>query len=134
MTVLQLLADFGLVVLIAMIQHIVYPAFHSIGEGSFTDWHKKYTAQITVIVLPLMLAQIALSGYHLFSQFSVLQAIHSALVFSLWVHTFAIAVPLHGQLDRSKNHQLIDRLISANWYRTVAWSLVFVVSLIEWLY
>lgn len=133
MLVLQMLADFGLVVLIVMVQHIIYPSFHSVRESSFTDWHKSYTGKIAVVVMPLMLVQIGLSAYSLFYSFSLLAVVHSALVISLWLHTFLIAVPIHDKLDHSKDGFQISKLIRVNWYRTVVWTLVFVVDVIVWM-
>ncbi|MFT6745260.1 MAG: hypothetical protein ACJAR8_001821, partial [Bacteroidia bacterium] len=62
----RLIVDFGLVVLIWMVQLIVYPSFLFYKDTELITWHTKYTPRITKIVAPLMFAQLSLSVFGLF--------------------------------------------------------------------
>lgn len=130
---MQLTIDFGLLVLISMVQHIIYPAFRSIRESSFTDWHKRYTKQIGTLVMPLMLSQLGISSYAVLASPSFLSISHIVLVLGVWLHTFWVAVPIHQRLHKAKNAELIDQLVRVNWYRTLMWFGVFVLDIIWWL-
>ena len=63
--VLRLGIDFGLVVLIWMIQLIVYPSFLHYTTTNLIKWHRKYTPLIGYIVGPLMLLQLGISIYQI---------------------------------------------------------------------
>ena len=65
---LQLLVDFGLVVLIWIVQLIIYPSFLYYNSNTLSKWHKTYTGRITTIVAPLMIAQIAIAAYLLLTK------------------------------------------------------------------
>ena len=49
---LTLLTDFGLVVLIWIVQLIIYPAFYVVADNNFAAWHKKYMSLISYLVIP----------------------------------------------------------------------------------
>lgn len=129
MKTVSLIVDFGLVILIWMTQLIVYPSFRYYEEAQLLQWHHKYTGAITVIVMPLMLAQVALHGYLLYSNFNWASMIGVILIALIWVNTFTMAVPLHNQIA-SNNDPLMaaEKLVSINWYRTIAWTLVFLIA------
>jgi len=57
--------DFGMLVLIWLVQLIIYPSFEFTDKDAFLGWHEKYTGLITVVVLPLMLGQLGLTLYQL---------------------------------------------------------------------
>ena len=128
---MQTIVDFGLVVLICIVQLIIYPAFHSIRESSFTDWHNGYTKQIGFLVIPLMLAQLGISSYTSLAFPSWFSITHTALVLGVWLHTFWVAVPIHQRLHKAKNAELIDQLTRVNWARTLLWICVFVLDIIK---
>ena len=52
------LADFGLLVLIWMVQLVVYPGFKYYQRERLLEWHARYTSRISYIVGPLMLGQL----------------------------------------------------------------------------
>lgn len=126
----QLLIDFGLVILIWMTQLVVYPSFEYFGEERLMQWHERYTTAISIIVMPLMLGQVTMHGYALYADFSYLRLINIFLVGLTWVNTFLVAVPLHGKI--SAGEEVIasaKKLVRINWYRTVIWTLVFILNL-----
>jgi len=125
----QVILDFGMMVLIWIIQLIVYPAFKDIERSNLIRWHKAYTKRISVLVGPLMIAQMTVYLYGSLTQPSAQRIIGLALLVVLWLITFALFVPLHNRI--SKGNALgptLDRLVKANWVRTVLWTFVFMLS------
>ncbi|MFQ3270452.1 MAG: hypothetical protein ACI9A1_000767, partial [Lentimonas sp.] len=84
------LIDFGLVVLIWMVQLVVYPSFKYYPASDLLKWHRAYTASMAVVVLPLMLAQLILHGWRLYHEFSFNHGWLMLLVISTWLLTFSI--------------------------------------------
>lgn len=123
----MLIFDFGLVVLIWIVQLIVYPGFAYYKKEDLLVWHKKYTIYITIIVLPLMAGQLAFHGLDLFDSYSHQKALIGFMIIACWLITFAYAVPLHRRIDQDNEMELaVKSLVKVNWYRTILWSLVFV--------
>jgi len=126
----MLITDFGLVVLIWMVQLIIYPGFAYYKKEDLLVWHKKYTIYITIIVMPLMVGQLAFHGVDLLENYSLQKAAVGLMIVACWLITFAYAVPLHKRIDQDDEIELAVRsLIKVNWYRTILWSLVFVLQL-----
>lgn len=130
----RLLIDFGLVVLIWMTQLVVYPSFTYFQPGDLVRWHEKYTTAVSIIVMPLMLGQLVAHSYDLSQVFTWWRAVAFILILLAWVNTFFFAVPLHNKIGA--NQEVIasaKRLVAVNWYRSGLWSVVSLLSLIEYL-
>ncbi len=125
------LVDFGLVVLIWMVQLIAYPSFRFFQKSDLLVWHDYYTKMITLFVVPLMFGQLGLHLYGMIkSSFSWPQVVSFMMIIGVWLITFLKAVPLHGYIGAGENVQAsVESLIRVNWIRTVLWSLVFAISL-----
>jgi len=126
----RLLVDFGLLVLIWIVQLVVYPGFGYYQRESLVKWHQKYTLQITYVVFPLMVTQLLLSGIQLWHTVSWYSGSSFLVVILLWVSTFLQFVPLHnkiseGYFDEKTTLQLVDK----NWLRTFLWTVLFFMSL-----
>lgn len=121
--------DFSMFILIWMVQVIVYPTFHKINNNEFIDWHRKYCNGIGFFVLPVMSFQLLETASSCF--FSVGNLIWFKLVSVLgtWLITFLVSAPCHRKLQVGKDHQVIDRLIRTNWWRTLLWSITFTISI-----
>ena len=131
---LKLLIDFGLVVLIWMIQLVVYPGLTYYSESDLIAWHTKYTIAISTIVMPLMLTQAIIHGWQLFNDFSWIGVITAVLIGLAWGNTFFFAVPLHNKISAQQDVlEAAQSLVSINWYRTVLWSAVFLLSVWDYL-
>lgn len=129
---LTLLVDFGLVVLIWIVQLIVYPSFHVLSDQDFKAWHKTYSLRISVLVMPLMVVQVAFHGIGLYEEASALQIVAALLIAVAWIVTFTLSVPCHNALAATgKSSKVIQRLIRTNWLRTACWSLTFALSIIR---
>ena len=98
---LVLLSDFGLVVLIWMVQLIIYPSFLVIEEDAFKVWHKKYMLLISYLVIPLMFAQVAFHALALLNHVSIVQGVAALLMGVAWATTFGYSVPRHNALANS---------------------------------
>ncbi len=125
-----LLVDFGLMLLIWLVQIIIYPGFRYYAHEDLLRWHSRYTVLITYFVLPLMFAQLAGHLWLLWLNPQVLHALVLLCIASSWAVTFLVEVPYHSRVgageDLSNN---IDGLIRWNWPRTAAWSLTFALSM-----
>lgn len=126
---IQLLIDFGLVVLIWMVQLIIYPSFLRYESQSLGKWHLTYTGRITVIVAPLMIAQIAVAAYLLINSgsYHYLEIIALGLIILNWLLTFSIFIPFHEKIDKNPADRKVQRrLVQSNWMRVVLFCLTFV--------
>ncbi|SRX55487.1 hypothetical protein AEQU1_02509 [Aequorivita sp. CIP111184] len=128
---IRLLLDFGLVVLIWMIQCIVYPSFRYYPAKNLIAWHKVYTARFSVIVIPLMLGQIGIAVYQTILLPSVYTVISLIIIIFVWLATFLQFVPIHTSISKGiVSEKLLVSLVNKNWIRTALWTLLFIYSFI----
>ena len=121
--------DFGLVVLIWIVQIIVYPGFCYYEKEALIKWHSQYARNISLIVMPLMTAQLGLHGYWVIQDFNFIRLFILGLILAAWAVTFMLAVPLHGNISKGKDlAYAVESLLKTNWIRTVLWTLVFLLS------
>jgi hypothetical protein len=118
------LAMFGVIL---VIQIVHYPLFSRVGAESFRAYEAAHTELITLVVLPLMTAEL-ITAFLLALQpprgVPPLAAwIGLALVGVTWLSTAFIQVPLHGRLSAGFDADAHQALVMTNWLRTVAWSL-----------
>ena len=126
------MVDAGLVVLIWLVQLIIYPSFAKIDQALFIDWHRSYTMNITLVVAPLMFAQLGLAIYEIWETPGLLAWIRLVLIGSVWALTFFWAVPVHNSLDVEGNTSvLVNELVRANWPRTIVWSGIFLLGFLR---
>lgn len=129
---IQLVTNTALWVLIWIVQLVIYPGFLRYSESDIKHWHGQYTTRVSYIIAPLMLGQLVAYGYAVYLN-SWTAILCLALIFVNWGVTFFIAVPLHNKIDTEPETIVIrERLVRVNWIRTVAWTLVFIISLIEY--
>ena len=125
----RLLLDFGLCILIWMVQLIVYPSFLFFSFNNLFTWHKTYTKAIALIVIPLMLGQLGIVIYQVFLAQNTFTFISIVLVVFLWGITLLKFAPMHQQISEGKTHlQLQKKLVQMNWIRTIIWTILFVMS------
>ncbi len=129
---LKELSDFGLLILIWLVQLIIYPSFTYMEKANLIAWHPKYTTMISVVVMPLMLFQLASTFYLTYTQFNYLLLTQSILIILLWISTFAQAVPLHNQIDSGVEiKKATISLVQVNWKRAIMWSLIVILNFID---
>ncbi len=125
----RLLLDFGLCILIWMVQLIVYPSFAFYNNTQLLTWHKTYTKAIAFIVIPLMLGQLGIAIYQVFLVQNSYTLVSIVLVVFLWGITLLKFAPMHQQISEGNTQiQLLKTLVQTNWIRTIIWTLLFVLS------
>ncbi len=110
--------------LIWYVQTVHYPSFRFIEETRFQEFHNLHSSKTGFIVMPVMICELVTSG--ILSWFNGWVSLHTMgfyLVLAIWLSTFLLSVPAHAKLNNSKNAEVIDRLVSTNWIRTILWSL-----------
>ena len=118
--------DFGLVVLIWLVQLIIYPSFRYCSPAELAIWHPKYSNLIALIVGPLMLAQAGLVGWATYLRPSGPNWLAAALVAGMWISTAFVSVPIHGAIaSGDASPATLARLVDTNWIRTIGWTVIF---------
>ncbi|MCA0131851.1 hypothetical protein [Winogradskyella alexanderae] len=131
----RLIIDFGFMILIWAVQLVIYPSFGFYNETNLIQWHKKYTKRVTVIVLPLMTAQLILALIQVFQKLNWYSIVSILIIGVLWLITFKVFVPLHMSIDLEKPEKNVcSKLVNKNWVRTFLWSSLFIISLVYYLF
>ena len=132
---LRIIVDFGLFILIWLVQTIIYPSFQYCEEQHRRTWHNTYTGLITVFVVPLMFGQVGIVGWQILFDPSAAHVIAGLLVFACWVVTFAWSVPQHSKIAAAtsldSSNRAVRRLIISNWPRTLLWTAVLVLGIAD---
>jgi len=117
---IRLLLDFGMFVLIWVVQLIIYPGLRYFSEENLKAWHKKYMQVSVIVIIPLMLGQLILAiiqHYYIQDSYTIISL---AILFALWMHTFYRFVPLHNAIKITENSSKItSKLVKNNWWRTI---------------
>ncbi len=132
LSILRLLFDFGLVVLIWMVQLIIYPSFECYSDNELLLWHEQYMVAISFIVIPLMLGQLITAILQLISQQNLYTIGSLALIALVWISTFTQFVPLHGTISSGLATEIVlEELVFKNWLRTGLWTFIFMWSFLK---
>lgn len=116
-------SSFFMTGLIWMVQRVHYPSFHFVSEGNFTRFQDHHLKSIDKIVIPVMVAEITTSfALSWFTGFFSLNGLGFLIVILIWGATGLFSVPAHSKLEKSKNDEAINKLISTNWIRTILWT------------
>jgi hypothetical protein len=130
MAEMRSIIDFGLVVLIWLVQMVIYPSFSRCDREKLRAWHKSYTTRISMIVIPLMLAQMVIIGYQVWVENSWLNMASALGVVGCWASTFCLSVPIHKRIqDGMMDDMVLRKLVWTNWPRTILWTLAFVLGM-----
>ena len=126
---LRLVWDTAALVLIWLVQLVIYPSFQHYPTPEFRAWHTSYTPRVTYVVMPIMLGQLGLYFYLVFNGSNWDVWLNLALIAGAWGITFFRAVPAHGAIGLAESHlPLAERLVRENWFRTVLWTVVWLVT------
>lgn len=127
----RLLIDFGMLVLIWMVQLMIYPSFKYFEKDGLILWHSKYTRYMSFVVMPLMTTQMVLVLLQLYENSTSYSILSLVLIVILWLITFAYFVPLHQKITkRMATQRNLQLLVQVNWIRTLLWTAVFIISFI----
>ncbi len=128
---LRTLLDFGMVVVLWLVQLVIYPSFQRCEMTQLVEWHRSYTNRVSWVIIPLMFTQLPLVAWSTWEAPNPLNLAALGALLLCWVLTFAVSVPLHRRIDAGDtNAQTVERLIRTNWPRTVLWTLIFVAGLL----
>ncbi len=123
----RLVFDFGLLILIWIVQVIIYPGFAYYNSSDLLKWHSSYTKRISYVVIPLMLGQLTLGLWEAYCCPSTYTLGALFLILAVWLLTFRIFVPMHQKIAEGQTSStFLHNLISKNWLRTFLWTLIFI--------
>lgn len=129
--IIQLLIDFGLAILIWMIQRVVYLSFLHYSNENLIVWHRKYTSSFSPIVIPLMFGQLGISIYQVALSTNSYTVLNLLIIIILWLSTFLQFLPIHSNISKGKtSKKMLKSLVAKNWSRTILWSLLFLMNYI----
>lgn len=114
--------------IIWLIQVLHYPLFLQIQAADFSNFHLKHTKVMGFLVGPVMCIELIVGLSLIILQFNYLTLLNFIFVSAIWGCTFFVSVPLHSQLTRNWDPDLIDRLIRTNWPRTALWTLKLILA------
>ena len=121
-----LFADACMAGVILSVQLVVYPGFSYHTEPGLDRWHRQYTKNISLLVVPLMTGQLLGGFYWFFARPGLAPGVYAFTVCLLWGITFRTFVPLHRRIGQGvADKQDLSLLVSRNWYRTILWLLLF---------
>lgn len=114
-----------------IIQVVHYPLFGMVGRDGFAAYERAHAARITPVVGTAMLIEAACTGLLLLALGDLaargvprwMPIVGAVLLACIWLSTFAVQVPLHGQLGQGFDEAAHDALVRSNWIRTVGWTL-----------
>ncbi len=127
----RLAIDFGLMILIWMVQMLIYPSFKYFDKEGLAKWHKIYAGNMGLIVAPMMFIQVYLA-YHFWKNFPDMFAtniMYTILVVLTWIATFLFFIPMHAAIDKNpEDLVLLKKLTTYNWMRVLLWTAIVVLD------
>ncbi len=125
--------DFGMFVLIWLVQLTIYPVLHEVSVEKFATWHEIYCRRIAYVVLPLMIAQLFEAAASCFFKGGGLEWGKLTCVLTVWLFTFLVSASCHQKLSKEgKDTRIINKLITTNWFRTFLWSVILFISYLQY--
>jgi hypothetical protein len=132
--ILRIVLDFGLLVLIWIVQRIIYPGFQYYNTDNLIVWHRKYTLRIGFIVAPLMIGQLGISLVQVFFTISIYTVVSLILIVMVWISTFLQFVPMHTNISKGIfSEKQLYSLVDKNWLRTFLWTVLFLMGLVHFI-
>ena len=125
---LNLLSNIYIIAISIIVQFVDYPSFKNLEKESFTTFHNNYTKKMLFVVGPIMLLELVASLI-LVLKFDQTKLALIPLSF-IWFLTFLLIVPIHNKLSKRFQEIEHEKLINLNFFRTIAWIVKFVFTLI----
>lgn len=122
---IHIICNSVLVGILFVTQLITYPSFLAFDSHTFIDFHKRYTMNISFIVIPFMVGELFSLIYLNYIDSDLFLPLGILLI--IWLFTFIILVPIHNKLSLNHNISLINRLIDYNWFRTILWTVKLII-------
>ncbi len=108
--------------LIWTVQVVHYPLFHAVGTDAFPNYEAGHTRRIGWLLVVPAGVEVATAGILFLAEPAALTFAAGALLAAIWVMTALVHGPIHGRLA-AYDEALVSRLVAANWWRTLAWTL-----------
>ena len=108
-----------------VIQIVHYPSFHFIEKELYTAFQKFHMNKISIIVIPIMLAEL-ITGMMLFldkSSKSPILIISFVILVLIWLITGVFFSKAHNELMTGYQELVVNQLVVMNWIRTLLWTL-----------
>ena len=108
-----------------VIQIVHYPSFHFIEKELYTAFQKFHMNKISIIVIPIMLAEL-ITGMMLFldrSSKSPFLIISFVILVLIWLITGVFFSKAHNELMTGYQKLVVNQLVVMNWIRTLLWTL-----------
>ena len=108
-----------------VIQIVHYPSFHFIEKELYTAFQKFHMNKISIIVIPIMLAEL-ITGMMLFldkSSKSPFLIISFVILVLIWLITGVFFSKAHNELMKGYQELVVNQLVVMNWIRTLLWTL-----------
>ena len=108
-----------------VIQIVHYPSFHFIEKELYTAFQKFHMNKISIIVIPIMLAEL-ITGMMLFldkgskSPFLIISFVILVLI---WLITGVFFSKARKELMTGYQELVVNQLVVMNWIRTLLWTL-----------
>jgi hypothetical protein len=115
--------------LIWTIQVVHYPLFARVGEAEWVAYEREHQRRVTLVVAPLMLANVTLAITVVIEAATPLRGVNLLLAAAVFAATVLVYSPLHGRLAAAHDRATIDRLVTLNRWRTAAWTAQALVAL-----
>ena len=132
LNIIRNIFDIGIVIVVWLAQVIMYPSLAHIEESVFISWHRRYANRIAFFVIPLLCGQAIAVGVQIYTGGGMLPVISGLIIVLCWASTFGLSVPCHAKLQRSgKDLHVIKRLVRTNLIRTLLWTIVFGLGLLQ---
>ena len=108
-----------------VIQIVHYQSFHFIEKELYTAFQKFHMNKISIIVIPIMLAEL-ITGMMLFldkSSKSPFLIISFVILVLIWLITGVFFSKAHNELMTGYQELVVNQLVVMNWIRTLLWTL-----------
>ena len=110
--------------IIWVIQLVHYPSFKYVKESDFIIFQKYHMINISYIVFPIMFTELITSLLIFFSGEKSFFFMLSLICLSMiWVITGVLFTKFHSILQTGKDLKMIEKMIKANWIRTLLWTM-----------
>ena len=108
-----------------VIQIVHYPSFHFIEKELYTAFQRFHMNKISIIVIPIMLAELITGIMLLFDKSSKSHFLTISLIMLIliWAITGAFFSKAHNKLIIGYQELVVNQLVVMNWIRTLLWTL-----------
>ena len=109
-----------------LVQRVQYPLMAQVGQEGFAAYEAAHVSRISPIVAPPMIVELVTGVALVMTAGPAFRhpvfLVSLGLLAAIWISTFTLQVPLHGQLSAGFDAEAHASLVATNWLRTLAWT------------